>query len=167
MRQEKRMGNPGKNNIFVGSRSGGPMEQSRTKQASIKHQNPEYFKRQTDRKHHDASLGKLEKYNAEEHKGMKMAMHANEMEKKAEHSKHRDNLIKGYSDPKAGRGIGQIGTRDMSKKDNRLPKSELPIQRDFNHHQKNVGKDVGRGVGQIGRDQAPFPVKQFAKGTMY
>jgi len=49
-RQEKRMANPGKNNIFVGSRQGGPMEQSRTKQASIKHENPEYFKRQTDRK---------------------------------------------------------------------------------------------------------------------
>jgi len=44
------MANPGKNNIFVGSRQGGPMEQSRTKQASIKHENPEYFKRQTDRK---------------------------------------------------------------------------------------------------------------------
>ena len=51
--QEKRMGNPGKNNIFVGSRSGGPMEQSRTKQQSIKHNNPEYFKRQTDRKNFD------------------------------------------------------------------------------------------------------------------
>lgn len=49
-RQEKRMHNPGKNNIFVGSRQGGPAEASRTKQASIKHQNPEYFKRQTDRK---------------------------------------------------------------------------------------------------------------------
>jgi len=50
------MGNPGKNNIFVGSRSAGPMEQSRTKQASIKHQNPEYFKRQTDRKNSDSNI---------------------------------------------------------------------------------------------------------------
>jgi hypothetical protein len=51
--QEKRMGNPGKNNIFVGSREGGPKEHSRTKQESIKHHNPEYFKRQTDRKKAD------------------------------------------------------------------------------------------------------------------
>ncbi|PWU06760.1 MAG: hypothetical protein C5B43_01220 [Verrucomicrobia bacterium] len=64
------MGNPGKNNEFVGSRQGGPMEQSRTKQESIKHRNPEFFKRQSDRK-------------------------------------NMDNLIKGYPDPKAGRGIGQ------------------------------------------------------------
>lgn len=49
-RQEKRMSNPGKNNQFVGSREGGPMEHSRTKQQSIKHANPEYFKRQSDRK---------------------------------------------------------------------------------------------------------------------
>jgi hypothetical protein len=51
--QEKRMGNPGKNNIFVGSRKAGPMEAARTKQQSIKHQNPEYFKRQSDRKNAD------------------------------------------------------------------------------------------------------------------
>lgn len=51
--QEKRMNNPGKNNIFVGSRQGGPKEHSRTKEASIKHHNPEYFKRQTDRKNSD------------------------------------------------------------------------------------------------------------------
>lgn len=95
-RQEKRMGNPGKNNIFVGSRSGGPMEASRTKQASMKHQNPEYFKRQTDRKNHD--------------------------------------------------NIPDIGA---------------------NKHQPNVGNDPGRGVGKVGKDQAPFQMKQFAKGTMY
>lgn len=52
-KQENRMNNPGKNNIFVGSRQGGSMEHSRTKQASIKHNNPEYFKRQTDRKNAD------------------------------------------------------------------------------------------------------------------
>lgn len=49
MRQEKRMHNPGKNNHFVNSRQGGPMEHSRTKQESIKHNNPEFFKRQQDR----------------------------------------------------------------------------------------------------------------------
>lgn len=51
--QEKRMGNPGKNNIFVGSREGGPAEHSRTKQQSMKHSNPEFFKRQSDRKNAD------------------------------------------------------------------------------------------------------------------
>jgi len=120
MRQEKRMNNPGKNNIFVGSRQGGPKEASRTKQESIKHQNPEFFKRQSDRK--------------------------------------KDSL------------------------------STMPIQRDFNKHQKNVGNDPGRGVGDkksndasmkgkwdpkagrgIGedrkRDQANFQIKQFAKSS--
>ncbi len=97
------MANPGKNNIFVGSRSGGPMEQSRTKQASIKHQNPEYFKRQSDRKNADS-----------------------------------------------------------------IPaRKDVPIQRDFNHKQPNIGNDPGRGTGQIGRDSAPSAMKQFAKGTMY
>lgn len=46
---------PGKNEVFVGSRKGGPMEASRTKQASIKHANPEYFKRQADKKNSDQS----------------------------------------------------------------------------------------------------------------
>lgn len=55
--QEKRMNNPGKNNIFVGSRQGGSMEASRAKTASIKHENPEYFKRQSDRKMIDGGPG--------------------------------------------------------------------------------------------------------------
>lgn len=46
--------NPGKNQVYVNSRSGGPSEDVRTKQASIKHQNPEYFKRQADRKNYDS-----------------------------------------------------------------------------------------------------------------
>lgn len=45
--------NPGKNEKFVGSRKGGPTEQAMTKSASIKHQNPEFFKRQSDRKNND------------------------------------------------------------------------------------------------------------------
>src|SRR5271163_3296857 len=105
-RQEKRMANPGKNNIFVGSRQVGPMEASRTKQASIKNQNPEFFKRQSDRKHADMS---------------------------------NENV---------GRGIGCIGANDRKNKDNMA-----------NQHQKNVGNDPGRGVGQIGRDQGPFQMK--------
>lgn len=44
---------PGKNQVYVTSRQGGQKEASRTKQASIKHQNPEYFKRQSDRKNKD------------------------------------------------------------------------------------------------------------------
>ncbi len=59
-RQEKRMANPGKNEKFVGSREGGPREHAMTKNASIKHENPEYFKRQADRKSHD-SLDKFKK----------------------------------------------------------------------------------------------------------
>jgi hypothetical protein len=97
------MGNPGKNNIFVGSRQGGPMEASRTKQSSIKNQNPEYFKRQTDRK-------------------------------------NQDNIP---------------------------DRKDIPIQKDFNNHQKNVGKDPGRGVGQVGKDQSGFQMKQFSRGTIY
>lgn len=53
MRQEKRMNNPGKNEIFVGSRSGGKAEHIATKEASIKHANPAYFKRQSDQKKAD------------------------------------------------------------------------------------------------------------------
>jgi hypothetical protein len=45
--------NPGKNQEYVNSRSGGPKENLMTKNASIKHENPEYFKRQADRKHMD------------------------------------------------------------------------------------------------------------------
>ena len=57
-KQERRMGNPGKNEVFVGSREGGPMEHSRTKQASIKHNNPEFFKRQSDRKNDSPLYGR-------------------------------------------------------------------------------------------------------------
>ena len=124
-RQEQRMGNPGKNNIFVGSRQGGQMEASRTKQASIKHQNPEYFKRQSDRKNMDVS---------------------------------NENV---------GRGIGQTGSMDK-KKDNMIPtRKDVPIQRDFNTRQKNVGNGPGRGVGCVGvdkrKDQDSFQMKQFSK----
>lgn len=119
------MGNPGKNNVFVSSRGGGPAEQSRTKQASIKHQNPEYFKRQSDRKNTDNS---------------------------------NENV---------GRGVGQTGSMDR-KRDNQIPaRKDVPIQRDFNHKQPNIGKDPGRGTGQVGRDSAPSAMKQFSKGTMY
>jgi hypothetical protein len=45
--------NPGKNQEYVNSRSGGPKENVMTKKASIKHENPEYFKKQSDRKHSD------------------------------------------------------------------------------------------------------------------
>ena len=124
-KQESRMGNPGKNNEFVGSRQGGPKEQARTKQESIKHHNPEYFKRQSDRKNADNS---------------------------------NENV---------GRGVGQTGTMDK-RRDNNIPaRKDVPIQRDFNHKQKNIGNDPGRGVGCVGRDSAPSAMKQFSKGTMY
>lgn len=44
---------PAKNQTMVGSRQAGPKEQMMTKNASIKHENPEFFKRQTDRKNAD------------------------------------------------------------------------------------------------------------------
>ena len=89
-----RVKQPGANQKYVGSRAGGAAEQSLTKQASIKHQNPEYFKRQSDRKK-DSNEG-------------------------------------------VGRGVGQVG-RDES-----MPRPNM--------HQANVGNDPGRGVGQVGRD---------------
>lgn len=42
-----------KNMKFVGSRQGGPTDQKMTKNASMKHENPEFFKRQSDRKNAD------------------------------------------------------------------------------------------------------------------
>lgn len=41
---------------FVGSRKGGPAEHKLTNKMSMKHQNPEYFKRQQDRKNSDAGF---------------------------------------------------------------------------------------------------------------
>jgi hypothetical protein len=38
---------------FVNSRGGGPAEHAMTKKASMKHENPEYFKRQSDQKKSD------------------------------------------------------------------------------------------------------------------
>ena len=93
----------GENQKYVGSRQGEKFEAPMTKNASIKHHNPEYFKRQSDRK----------------------------------------------------------------TKDSIPERKDVPIQRDFNKHQSNVGKDPGRGVGKVGKDQAPFQMKQFSKGTMY
>lgn len=48
-----RVKNPGGNQEYVNSRQGGPKEANMTKKASIKHENPEYFKRQSDRKNQD------------------------------------------------------------------------------------------------------------------
>jgi hypothetical protein len=45
--------NPGANQKYVNSRQGGPSEQRQTKLKSIKHENPEFFKRQSDRKKMD------------------------------------------------------------------------------------------------------------------
>lgn len=44
---------PAKNMKFVNSRSGGPNEHKMTKNSSMKHENPEFFKRQSDRKNAD------------------------------------------------------------------------------------------------------------------
>jgi hypothetical protein len=44
---------PGKNQKYVNSRGGEKAESSMTKKASMKHANPEFFKRQSDRKNSD------------------------------------------------------------------------------------------------------------------
>jgi hypothetical protein len=51
----RKVAQPAKNQVYVNSRGGGPAEHIMTKQASIKHQNPEFFKRQSDRKNSDQS----------------------------------------------------------------------------------------------------------------
>lgn len=104
--QSSRQKHPGENQKYVNSRQGGPMENSRTKNASIKHHNPEYFKRQADRKYMDENtenvgrgvgcIGASDIDNRQ--KGMKMNMH------KGVKDKGQD----------VGRGVGQIG-RDRKK----------------------------------------------------
>lgn len=44
---------PGANQEYVKSGKGSKKEQEMTKNASIRHQNPEFFKKQSDRKNHD------------------------------------------------------------------------------------------------------------------
>ena len=114
--QSSKQYNPGKNQKYVNSRQGGPMEQSRSKQASIKHHNPEYFKRQSDRKK-DEGYGNDNK-----------------------HSLHKD-----ISNENIGRGVGCIGAYERDKKQ----KGEH-----MHPHKgtKDKGQDVGRGVGEVGRD---------------
>ena len=51
--QSSKQNHPGKGQKYVNSRAGGPSEAGMTKNASIKHNNPEYFKRQSDRKNSD------------------------------------------------------------------------------------------------------------------
>lgn len=114
--QSSKQNHPAQNQKYVNSRQGGPAEHARTKTASIKHANPEYFKRQADKKHSDSF---------------------------------------------------------SKKKDEDIPaRKDVPIQRDFNKHQANVGNDPGRGVGCVGKDSAKkdqgnFQMKQFSKGTIY
>jgi hypothetical protein len=174
------MENPGKNNIFVGSRSGGPMEQSRTKQTSMKHENPEYFKRQADRKNSD-SMNKVKDGgpgSGPQEGGQTMTRSqqiiANRekqaKEKALENTKNilSGNKIAAEKHAALLQSRKKYGGKDsVGKKDNIPARKDVPIQRDFNHRQPNIGKDPGRGTGQVGRDSAPSAMKQFAKGTMY
>ena len=50
----KKIVQPGKNQQYVNSRQGGRAEQELTKRQSIKHENPKYFKAQSDRKNADS-----------------------------------------------------------------------------------------------------------------
>jgi hypothetical protein len=137
--QSSKQKHPGENQKYVNSRQGGPMEASRTKTASAKHANPEYFKRQSDRKNRDSS---------------------NENVGRGTGQVGKDSM---KSNENVGRGIGQ----DRMKKDNIPARKDIPIQSDKNKHQENVGRDPGRGTGQVGRDQGNFQMKQFSRGTMY
>jgi hypothetical protein len=94
---------PGENQKYVNSRQGGPMENSRTKVASNKHENPEYFKRQSDRKYMDENT---------------------------------ENV---------GRGVGCQGANDIDSK-------QKGMKMMAHKGVKDKGQDVGRGVGQIGKD---------------
>lgn len=131
------MGNPGKNNVFVSSRGGGPAEQSRTKQESIKHQNPEYFKRQTDRKMMDGGPG---------------------------------------SGPKEGGALQGRATPASKAAALALNRSKESVSHRQQHTQnlanvRKTGEGLHGGImlkkSQVGKDQAPFQMKQFSKGTMY
>lgn len=107
--QSSKQKHPGANEKFVGSRSGGPTEQSRTKLASNKHQNPEYFKRQTDRGNENVGRGvgqigaadKMKKDNIPARKDVPI--------------QRNFNHIKANVGNDPGRGTGQVG-RDSKKK---------------------------------------------------
>lgn len=135
--QEKRMANPGKNNVFVSSRGGGPAEAKMTKNASVKHHNPEFFKRQTDRA-------------SNENVGRGVGAVGVRDEGPGANGIGPGRRVSTQGNENVGRGVGNTG-RD-AKKDNIPARKDVPIQRDFNHHQKNVGKDPGRGVGKVGVD---------------
>lgn len=142
--QSSHQHHPGKNQKYVGPRSGGPSESGMTKNASIKHHNPEHFKRQTDRK--DADRYGLKKDSREEKDG-------------------------GPGSGTPPNSAGWSRNYAKPKKDSIPARKDIPTQHDFNHRQKNIGNDPGRGEGQIGRDrkkdQNGFQMKQFSHGTMY
>jgi hypothetical protein len=131
---------PGENQKYVGSRAGGPEEAKMSKNASIKHENPEYFKRQSDRKHADAMGPK--------------GGHAGVGAVGVKDSGRGIGAVGKFDKMnEKGRGVGAVGANDSKKKDSMIPaRKDVPIQRDFNKHQANVGKDPGRGVGQTGVD---------------
>jgi len=141
--QSTKQHHPGKNQKYVNSRGGSAAETGMTKNASIKHHNPEFFKRQTDRASNEnvgRGVGKV---------GVRdSGPGANGLgPDRSEHSKGTENV---------GRGVGETGKHkgqwDSKKADNIPARKDVPIQHNMNHHQKNVGRDPGRGTGQIGKD---------------
>src|SRR5574337_817482 len=107
VQQERRMNNPGQNEKFVGSRQGGSNEHHMTKSASQHPQNPEYFKRQTDRKNADrfgmkgrsdeSAREKWEKENREVVQKYAQRPHLGDP-KRAQWEKENANIIKKYSE---------------------------------------------------------------------
>jgi hypothetical protein len=197
--QSTKQHNPGKNQKYVNSRGGEPAEAHMTKNASMKHHNPEFFKRQTDRASNEnigrgvghvgvrdggpgsvpspGSSGKSQsEINAERRReeqnkslsGLKSQRggRASEYEKPYG-TKKKDNgpganglgpdrSVREKATENVGRGVGEtgkhIGQWDSKKKDSIPARKDVPIQRDFNKHQPNVGNDPGRGPGRVGVD---------------
>lgn len=91
--QSSKQKHPGENQKYVNSRAGGPAEHSRTKQQSIKHQNPEYFKRQADKKDENSeNVGR------------------------GSGQVGRDSRKKDMSNENVGRGIGCVGANQHKDK---------------------------------------------------
>lgn len=131
---------PGGNQQYVNSRKGGPTEASRTKQASIKHQNPEYFKRQTDRKSVDGGPG------SGPQNGGSSGMSAKEQYYK-------------NNPPVKQKSRQQIASENFAKTGANV--------KEYNKANPPVPLKKGNPLVNRKHDQGGYQMKQFSKGTMY
>ena len=180
----KKIIQPGANQKYVNSRSGGTAEQRNTKRASIKHENPEYFKRQTDRKHadmamtHGRGVGQIgaKDIDGGPGSGPKKGVNAAQRERLSENKKffqgkREHEQIRDPHKEKLAEKFNKEWAAKNKKKDSQTPEETAS--------EKSEGRaagNIGRGVGEVGRDQAPyqmkkdhggFAMKQFSKGLQY